>query len=558
MDGHIATDQTKSTSRSLVTPLDRNPMEIYFERYAAPEDQDCVITLLRPFSVFTRNTLGIYINPPIGIAYIAATLERAGYKPQVLDAVGLGHEKKTISDDGNYLLHGLNTAEIIEAIDPRTKILGFSIMYSQGWVFIREMIQKVAEARPDVTLVVGGEHATALPDFVLEDCPAIDFTIAGEGEISFLRLVHGLTTGEDVTSMPGLAWRDGEGAVHFNGPGQRLNDIDSLPRPAWHLFDMTPYFETILPRPDVEREHRMPILTTRGCPYQCTFCSNPIMWSPRYIMRDPVKVVDEIEDLVKEYDANTIHICDLTATVNKDWIFTFCSEVTGRGLKLTWDMPSGTRSEALDENILAAMYESGCNNLSYAPESGSKRTLKRIKKRVNLGNMTKSAKAAMKQGYLVKMHFIIGFPGENRLDFLKTMFFSWRMAVVGVQDAFFNVFSPYPGSELFTDLLEDGTIEALDDKYFRSLAAYLDPSFTHSYCKGVSSRELGIYRIFGFMAFYGIVYLTHPSRVWRLLKGILTNSFLSQNIFEARLKEIIALRKEVKPQDSLKSESVSR
>ena len=115
----------------------------------------------------------------------------------------------------------------------------------------------------------------------------------------------------------------------------------------------------------------MPILGTRGCPYQCTFCSNPMMWTTRYTMRNPVKVVDEMEWLVKQFKINSVDFMDLTAIVKKNWILDFCRELSIRKLNVTWNLPTGTRSEALDDETLKAIFEAGCTFLSYAPESGS-------------------------------------------------------------------------------------------------------------------------------------------------------------------------------------------
>ena len=132
----------------------------------------------------------------------------------------------------------------------------------------------------------------------------------------------------------------------------------------------------------------MPILGTRGCPYQCTFCSNPTMWTTRYTMRDPKDVVDEVESLVKNHAARSIEFFDLTAIVKKDWIIAFCNELKARKLNVSWQLPSGTRSEALDDETLLAIYETNCRLLVYAPESGSPETLRIIKKNLKLDRLT--------------------------------------------------------------------------------------------------------------------------------------------------------------------------
>jgi radical SAM superfamily enzyme YgiQ (UPF0313 family) len=136
-----------------------------------------------------------------------------------------------------------------------------------------------------------------------------------------------------------------------------------------------------------------------------------------------------------------------------------------------WQLPSGTRSEIIDDGLAAALARSGCKNLVLAPESGSPRLLKIIKKKINLDHVTVAIAAATRHGLSVKTNHIVGFPDERRRDILQTVWFAWRQAVMGVDATAFTLFTPYPGTELFDEMRKNGTIPALDDSYFRSLAA---------------------------------------------------------------------------------------
>ena len=129
----------------------------------------------------------------------------------------------------------------------------------------------------------------------------------------------------------------------------------------------------------------MPILGTRGCPFQCTFCSNPGMWTQRWIARDPVALADEMELYVRKYRVTNFDFQDLTAIVKRQWIVDFCRELIARDLKITWQMPSGTRAEVFDAEVADLLYRSGCRALAFAPESGSPEILKIVRKQVDLG-----------------------------------------------------------------------------------------------------------------------------------------------------------------------------
>jgi anaerobic magnesium-protoporphyrin IX monomethyl ester cyclase len=265
----------------------------------------------------------------------------------------------------------------------------------------------------------------------------------------------------------------------------------------------------------------MPIIATRGCPYQCTFCSNPEMWTTRWYARDPDLVLDEIRDYQERYGATNFDFYDLTAIVKRTWIIDFTNKILERGMKFTWQLPSGTRSEAIDEEVCRMLYASGCRNMSYAPESGSPEVLKRIKKVVKLDRLERSVLSAVRNGLNVKLNIIMGFPGESREELGQTVRFLARMGFAGVHDMSISLFSPYPGSELYHDLRKSGRIPELSDEYFLSLCAYKDFAQTVSYTEGVSPRVLNMYRILGFMTFYGIQYAVRPFRVVRLIRNLL-------------------------------------
>lgn len=489
------------------------------------------IQLVRPPLVFSRSSHSSPVSLPIGLAYLAAVLRESGRRVSVVDGLGEAVQHFAPAWSDSVLYRGLPIEEIVARVDPSADAIGVSAMFSQEWPHVEDLILALRRAFPGKPIVVGGEHATAVPDYILESCPAVDFVARGEGESVILQFAEHLEGARPLEAVAGLSWRGPGGRpVHNPLPG-RLREPDALPRPAWDLFPLRSYFEAGEGH-GVERGRTVTMLATRGCPYQCSFCSSPSMWTTRYAMRDPARVVEEMAHWKSVYGAENIDFADLTAVVKKDWILAFCREILARGLKLSWQLPSGTRSEALDEEVLDAMVAAGCLSLTYAPESGSERTLTAIRKKVKLSRMFQSIRAAKARGIFVKCNFIIGFPGETRADVWRTLLAALRLTLMGVDDISLYPFSPYPGSELFARLRAEGRIGVLDRRYFESLMAFMDIGTGAIYCDAVGPRELSFYQAVGMAVCYSLSYLLFPGRFLRTWRNFRAGR--SDSVFEAR------------------------
>ncbi len=277
-------------TKSFVHTVNEMTVAEGLEHFPAPAHNK--IKILRPFAVYSSSTYSAPVTAPIGPAYLAAVLEKAGYEVGIIDGVGEGIQRLTYSENGAHTFQGLTIEEILERVDHDLDVLGISLMFSQDWVYHRKLINAIKEKYPRVTIVVGGEHSSALPEYVLRDCPAIDFLIAGEGELAFLEFLHLHLTQQDPSRIPGVLSVNEEGSFIDNGPARRISDFGNLPWPAWHLCDLEKFF-TGMWSFGIGYGRNMPILGTRGCPYQCVFCSSPHMWTTRYLMRPPVDVVDD-------------------------------------------------------------------------------------------------------------------------------------------------------------------------------------------------------------------------------------------------------------------------
>ena len=500
------------------------------------------ITLIRPPIIFSAKSYSTPITLPVGISYIAAALKKSNYRVKIIDCVGAGINEIHTTNDNRFKIQGIDVDRSIEMINKDCDIIGISTMFSQEWPHIRRYINKVRDSFPNAKIIVGGEHATAMPEFSLRDCPAIDYIIKGEGELALIQLVYNIRKGIEDKISGVVFLKDGRYNESLLAP--RLVKIENLPWPSWELLDIEPYFQPNFTM-GISQGRNMPLLATRGCPYQCTFCSSPQMWTTRYVMRPASDVVDEIEYYIKKYQINSVDFYDLTAIVKKEWVMDFTNELKRRNLDITWQLPSGTRSEALDEEVISRLADTGIKFLVYAPESGSKRILKEIKKKVNLKKLTQSVSFAKKNKIITKLNFIIGFPNEKRLDILKTLLFIWKLALLKVNDCNLSIFSPYPGSEIYDELRKSSVIPEINDAYFESLITQFDFTASKSYCRDIGTIELSSYRIIGMSIFYGLSYLRCPGRLLRLIK--LSRIFISKtqdfepdSMFEQRIFDYIA------------------
>ena len=525
----------KTTNQKWVKELDPRHMDASLSAFKAPEYDKRVITLLRPFAVIAKTSYSNPVTLPLGLAYVGGVLDKAGYKTKIIDATGEQLPVRIRRSTNNlYNIQGLTPEEILEKIDPNTFIFGISLMFSAEWFAHRSLIESIKKKFPNIIIIAGGEHATAIPEYTLRNCPSIDYIIKGEREFSMLEFSFNMFNNKSVSKIPGICFLNEENTYVDNGSSKRIQHIDKLPLPAWHLLKPENYFTNAFTM-GISKGRNMPILATRGCPYQCTFCSSPTMWTTRYIMRKPIEIIDEIEWLIKKYKANEFEFFDLTAIIKKTWILEFCKELKKRNLNITWQLPVGTRSEALDDETLKAIYDSGCHFIVYAPESGSKKSLEIIKKRVKLNRLIDSVRSAVKIGHTVKLNFIIGFPHETLFDCLKSIFFGIYCSLrFGVYDVNYAMFSPYPGSELFTKLKKEKKL-ALDDDYFKKLMAYQDVTQPHSYCENVSGRTISVLRFVGFSLCYISIYISRPIRIYKLLKNLFRKEFFPNNLFEQRI-----------------------
>ncbi len=477
------------------------------------------ISLLRPPTLTSASAIGQDAVPPLGLAYVAAALRAAGHDVTGVDALAEGvHQYSRVRWHRRALLHGLRIDELVARIDPRADVIGVSCMFSVEWPVTEELLATVRAAFPRALIVLGGEHVTACPEFTLDTCRAADVGVLGEGEETIVDLVDAYGSGRDLADVAGIVYRRTDGTVVRTAPRARIRDIDEIAPPDWNVFPVEPYVENALTH-GANLGRSMPILASRGCPYRCTFCSSPLMWTTRWSARSPSAVVAEMKGYMRRYGATNFDFYDLTAIVKKSWIVEFCRLLIAEQLDITWQLPTGTRSEAIDEEVAGLLYASGCRIISYAPESGSPAELARIKKKVDPDRMAASMRGARRAGLVIKTNFVFGFPGSSWREVGETFGFLARLAWIGVDDVNTFPFSPYPGTELFDELRAAGKLH-LDREYFENLLAYNDPEHSVSFTELIGSRALSLLCGTAMVFFYGLSLSIRPQRALKLASAL--------------------------------------
>lgn len=430
------------------------------------------VSLIRPPFLSPQKGFPVGPVPPPGLAYIAGAVRAAGHHVQVIDAAGEAPEQVVEEPTafGPIRRIGLSYEEIVDRVDRDAAVIGVSHMFVSEWPVVRALVHQLRCRFPEATIVLGGENATAFWPWIFEQTGDIDACVLGEGEVSMVTLVDRVAGGRSLVGLPGVALDpkyddDAEPVLP-----DRIRDLASIARPAWDLFPLDEYFQH-RNATGMDRGRSMPVLATRGCPYRCTFCSSPQMWTTRYKTRDPDDVADEIGEYVERYQLQAIDFTDLTAMTKRSWILALCDALDRRGISVAMQMPAGTRSEAFDEEVLDRLYDVGCRDLRFAPESGSPRMVDVYDKKVDLEHLLGCIRQGAARGHSITAFFMVGHPEERWRDLAATWWYLTRASIAGLDLPIMGTYHPYPGSADFQAAYERGELVP-DDEYCWGVLAY--------------------------------------------------------------------------------------
>ncbi|MCC6672499.1 MAG: B12-binding domain-containing radical SAM protein [Planctomycetes bacterium] len=487
---------------------------------------------------------------PLGLAYVAASLREAGHAVSILDAVGEAPDQVSPGLRPQLFQLGLTPDQIVDRIDPGADALGITNMWSFSWPLVREIVRRVKARFPDKPLVAGGEHFTGLPEMSMEQSP-VDVVVLGEGEEGAVEVFAALArqrAGESVdwAAIPGICYRGPDGRpVRSLQVRARRKDVDAIPWPAWDLIKVDVYNEYDFVN-GIKKGKTVPILATRGCPYQCTYCSSPNMWTTRWYPRDPKDVVDEIEHYHRTLGATNFPFQDLTAIVKKEWIVAFCNELLARRLDIQWQFPSGTRCEVVDDEVASLLYRTGGRSLAFAPESGSERTRKLIRKQMKTDSLLDAVRSSVRHRLNVTAFIVIGFPHDEASDLKETARLARQLARLGIDDIAVGFFFPIPNTHLYRELMARGRLSLNDDSLLTPIFANEEKLLAeNNYCDHLSHRQLTRWKYRILWNFYATSFALRPWRVaqilWNALRGRETRK-LETFLVDLRRKAGIAIR----------------
>jgi len=418
-------------------------------------------TLLHPPRPGSSNTV-----PPIGLLILAAVLEEHGHEVTLVDAALTGVT-------GSSLVR-----KVLDSGPGALLITAFSSDVS----VLRVELPKLRLALGPVPFLLGGPHASCRGTASFDDLPEVDAIFLGEAEETLPRFLSG-----EASRIPGVVSR--------NDPWQtepvHLNDLSLLPTPAWHHAPPERYRG--LPNGVVlKRLPFAPIITTRGCPYLCTFCAGFRITGRKIRHRPLSRVWDEIGLLVNRFGVREIHIEDDNFTFDADYAKQFCREAIARNLPVCFSTPNGVRLDSLDDELLDLMKRAGWYVVHCGIESGSDRVLRSVRKALSTSLIAEKIAMIKKHGLPVAGYFIIGLPGETREDIERTISFSLSS---GLDWAQFANFLPIPGSEAGANWFDACEEPELVWSVFHNTSCPAPPS-------GLSAREvLGLQRK-AFLRFY--------------------------------------------------------
>lgn len=402
------------------------------------------ILLIKPVSQYYYT-----VSPNLGLGYLAAALRKAGHDVTLLDC-----DKEKMTQDGfERYVSGMSY-----------NLVGFQL-YTNALYSAKKQVDAVRQRIKDAVIVVGGPHVSGDPCQALAFMDAADIAVIGEGERSIVEIAclkRDDLKGASMKTIPNIAYRAAGGVIAINSSSY-IEDLDAIPMPAWDLIDPRSYPDA--PHGTFARSFPVaPIITSRGCPYACTFCASFTVHGRKMRRRSAKSVIDEIAYLSKDYGVREVHIEDDNFTMGKVYAKEVLAGVIDRGIDIWISLPNGVRIDAIDEEMIQLMERAGVYSFGIGVESGSDRILGKIQKGLTTQDIEEKVN-------LVKMHsnirmtgfFLIGHPEETVDDIVKSIEFALRLKI---DRASFSPLMPLPGSAIYEEWKSRIDVDSIDWRKF--------------------------------------------------------------------------------------------
>jgi magnesium-protoporphyrin IX monomethyl ester (oxidative) cyclase len=475
------------------------------------------ILLIVPPAITIKSARDINPIPPMGLGYLAAVAEGMGLSVKILDCLAAGWNHETPVGKGLVRV-GISYSQIETIVSEfAPDLVGISCHFSRQNSVYHQLFRLIKKAAPRCVTVTGGAHATVCPEELLRD-DNCDFLILGEAEESFKEFVSALCNGRDFETVDGLGWKL-DGNFVINEKKNWIHDLDSIPFPAYHSMELDMYFGLEASHGIRHRRKFAPIITSRGCPARCTFCSALKVWGGKFRFRTVSNVIEEMLLLKNKYGIEEIMFEDDNVTAHPVRAKELFRAMIVAKLGFVWDTPNGAGVWSMDEEMIDLMKRSGCIKLNFPVESGSQRVLREVvRKPLDLVKVTRLVNYCRKVGLDYGMFLVIGMPGETLAEMWESFKFA---AKCGCYTPHISVATPYPGTQLFA--------QCMDEKLFAKPFSF-DGMFIRSYMiKTPSWGEISL----RFILVMGSIYLRSLSILSRAVMTVekISTAILYRNLW---------------------------
>ena len=432
------------------------------------------------------------VTVPVGLLYLASYVRRF-------------HTEIKIDIIDPDIFSGTFDEFINAIVQKKPDIIGISV-FSHMLNPTKRMVSILKEMVPKSDIVVGGPHINSVSEKALTQLPNVEFGICGEGERGLLEFCRQLFSDGMVVSpeaIPGLVYRSDSKV--FNTQNTYNDNLDEFDPLDFELININDYFSLGSPMGLFRRgNHVAQIITTRGCPFPCTFCASPLNMGKKVRKRSTMSIVNEIENIIS-LGGDEIHIMDDNFTLDRDHVISLCKEIFSRQINISFCMPNGVRLDWLDDEMLVWMKKAGWYHLGFGIEVGSDEALKNIRKGITMAEIKEKIAMVKKTGFTTTGFFILGLPHDN-LDTMRET--AGTPDKLGLDMASFGNYTPLPGTQIYDKLIKEGEIE---EEY---LPSFSSGEITYS-PKGISKHQLDkIQRNIVFK------YWLHPRRIKLILSRL--------------------------------------